>query len=84
MTKDEAKKLVDDAAAKLAEHFDGSVRIFVSWQSEESDGKSTCTYDGGRGNWYAAYGQVHGWLIHHDEAERQWTRSQEDKEDPAP
>ncbi len=62
MTNDEAKELVSKHASELAEHFDGSVRIFVTWSDENENGL-THSYDAGRGNWFAAYGHIHQWLI---------------------
>ena len=49
----DAKKIIDDAAAKLSEHFD-SVLILASW--EEPD--STHRVQSGTGNFYARIGMA--------------------------
>ncbi len=66
MTNNEAKALVSKHASELAEHFDGSVRIFVTWADENENGL-THSYDAGRGNWFAAYGHIRHWLVAEDE-----------------
>lgn len=54
------EKMVQDAAAKLAEHVD-SVRIFVTRQNDEGE-KLTASYTYGIGNIFAQRGQVDYWL----------------------
>jgi hypothetical protein len=77
MMNDEVKALVAKHASELAEMFDG-VRIFVSWPHPD-DAHRTLTYDSGRGNWYACYGQIRQWLIAEDELLRKSVRESEDE-----
>ena len=77
MTQDEAKALVNKHASELQEHFD-SIRIFVSWPHED-DAHRTLTWDTGRGNFYAQYGQIVQWIIVQDEQQREWARRPEDE-----
>ncbi len=70
MTNDEAKAFVAKHASELAEMFD-SVRIFVCWPHGD-DEHQTLTYDCGRGNWFACYGQIRQWLIAEEEYQRLW------------
>lgn len=60
-------KLVEDAATKLADHFE-NVHIFVN-RHYPSDG-GTLRYEQGRGNWFARYGQVREWLLREEETSR--------------
>lgn len=48
MTHDEAAKILEDASAKLMEHFD-SIQILGSWM----EGSATCFLPRGGGNFYA-------------------------------
>lgn len=56
--------VIDSAVAALMKHFD-TVQVFVT----REEGQGTIRYGRGKGNWYARYGQVHGWLLHADESE---------------
>lgn len=56
MTNDEATKLVDDAAARLHEHFD-CVVILTSRDHPDMDRVSTMIVRG-RGNWFAQRGMM--------------------------
>jgi len=78
VTNDEAKALVAKHASELAEMFDG-VRIFVSWPHPD-DAHRTLTYDSGRGNWFAQYGQIRQWVIAEDELLRKSVREVEGEE----
>lgn len=57
MTQAEAEKLLDDAVARLGEHFD-SVQILASWNEE---GLTLCCKRG-VGNWYARQGMAHEFI----------------------
>lgn len=58
MTREEADRAVQMAAAKLGEHFDG-VLILATW---EDDGKSRFSH-GGSGSWYTWTGLAREFLI---------------------
>jgi hypothetical protein len=77
VTNSEAKALVAKHASELAEQFE-TVRIFVSWPHAD-DAHRTMTYDTGRGNWFASYGQIRQWVIAEDEALRKSVRESEDE-----
>lgn len=64
---DHEKKIVQEAASTLGEHFD-SVQIFVT-RHEASDGGTIRAIEG-RGNWFARYGQVREWVIREEETSR--------------
>lgn len=53
MTDDERHRILDEAVAKLAEHFD-VVQILVSW----TDDRTTYAKKAGSGNWYARRGMA--------------------------
>lgn len=57
MSGEEAEKLLEEAAAKLGEHFD-AVQILASWNEE---GLSKCSKRGA-GNWYARQGMAHEFI----------------------
>lgn len=57
MTQSEAEKLLDDAVARLGEHFD-SVQILASW----NEGGLTLCSKRGAGNWYARQGMAHEFI----------------------
>lgn len=60
-------QIVENYAAKLAEHF-SSVQIFVTKHDMAAvDGTASIT--AGSGNWYARYGQVLAWLVRMNKAE---------------
>lgn len=80
MTRDESIALVNKHASLLGEHFD-SVRVFVTWPSEESC-QRTLAYDTGRGNFYASYGLVREWICIQDEYQRTWARRKDEEESP--
>jgi hypothetical protein len=77
MTNDEAKALVGKHASELSEFFD-SCRIFVSWPHAD-DAHRTLTFDSGRGNWFAQYGQIRQWVIAEDELLRKSVRESDDE-----
>lgn len=79
--KNELKKIVDDAASKLGEHFQ-SVRIFVTRNSEDGE-PNTIAIDSGGGNFYAQIGQVRAWLDIQLQYQRNWAirKDNEDKEE---
>lgn len=58
MNSQDARKIVEEAAAKLGEHFD-SVQILVSWGV---DGGGTKSCFSGTGNWYARQGMAHEFI----------------------
>lgn len=78
MTEEEAKALVNKLASELGEHFD-SLRIFVSWPHPD-DAHRTLTWDTGRGNYYAQYGQIIQWMHVQDEEQRIWWRKQQESD----
>jgi len=51
MTTEEVEKILDDTAARLAEHFD-AVQLLVSWTEDAT----TYGMSRGRGDWYARHG----------------------------
>lgn len=57
MTGPEAEKLLEETAAKLAEHFD-AVQILASWRHE---GLTSCAQRGA-GNFYARQGMAHEFI----------------------
>lgn len=59
MTFKEAETILEDAAAKLGEHFD-AVQIMASWPAGE--GKGTVCSKRGIGNWYARQGMAHDFI----------------------
>lgn len=61
MTDEEAQAIADKLASALAEHFD-NVRIFVQWPTPNDEQRSK-TYNTGRGNWWAQYGQIKEWIV---------------------
>ena len=68
---DHDMKVVNDALAKLGEHFD-SVQIFANRQEVEGQEQSMVNIYSGCGNWFARFGQVQHWLV--TENERTKTR----------
>lgn len=64
---EEDKKVVDEAVAKLSEHFD-SVRVFVT-RHNGGDGE-TESYETGGGNFYAQLGQITEWVSIQDQFQR--------------
>lgn len=72
MNADEKKQMVemvDQAAAKLAEHFD-SVQIFVTRQCGGEE--QTWSYEAGKGNFYARLGQVQEFVCVQDQFQRNY------------
>jgi hypothetical protein len=61
------KQMVDESAAKLAEHFD-SVQVFVT--IHDGGKERTHSYETGRGNFYSRYGQVSEWVSMQDQLQR--------------
>ena len=68
--KEALQVILDECAAKLAEHFD-SVRIFATKQGDGSM-SNTLAFDVGRGNFYAQSGQIVEWLRVQDQYQRNW------------
>lgn len=62
MTRDEINALIDEYAAKLAEHCD-SVRILAT----RTEGPDTEGFSRGRGDWYAQAGMCHEFLKAEDQ-----------------
>ena len=62
---------VQDAATKLAEHFD-NVRIFCS--RRDGDKGETFAVTKGVGDFYAHVGMVREWQVREDEAQREKVR----------
>jgi hypothetical protein len=71
MLSEAEKKLVDDAAAKLGEHFE-QVHIFVNLSRGRETG--TEAYSEGIGNWWARIGQIRDFLMCEDEGQKEKTR----------
>lgn len=53
MTNEEAEKIIEEAVAKLGEHFD-AVQVLVSWVDEGA----THFMPRGSGNWYSRQGMA--------------------------
>lgn len=62
MTNEEARRMVDEQAAKLGEHFE-ACQILVSWNE---NGETKSIYSG-CGNWFARMGMLHE-MIEDDKA----------------
>lgn len=83
---DPEQLIVDEAVAKLLEHFD-SVKIFVT--RHDGDKQATDSYDAGGGNLYAQLGQIHEYLAYQDQYARDVAThnriaEEEDDKDPEP
>jgi len=64
MTSDEARKLLDDTAAAISEHFE-SVVIIATRSNPEAE-RYTELLTGGRGNWYAQRASMREVLVNDD------------------
>ncbi len=68
---DNMRQVVLDAVAKLGEQFDN---VYVFCSSYDEMNKKTWDFSRGKGNIYAAYGQIKGWINCYEDAERGETR----------
>ena len=63
---DEVDRMANEFTAKIMEMAD-SVHVFITKHDGGED--STKSFNHGRGNWYARYGQVSKWVDNHREDE---------------
>ncbi len=65
--KKQMEEMIQRKACELAEHFD-SVQIFVT--RHRGGEEMTASYEFGKGNFYARYGQIAEWLSIQDQFQR--------------
>jgi len=71
--------VVREALRTLMVHFD-TVQIFCTYHVEDGEDSRTASYQNGKGNWFARYGQIREWITKEEEAQREDVRIDEEEE----